>query len=102
MSLAHIRQRLVTADVDRAKNDGPFARGVEHLLVKPLLALTLGQGCRHQKLAFGTKQANAVSARNIPSRHIAPKARINHQFDPLPVTRYGSQIPTSPKGRAAS
>src|SRR3546814_15840318 len=98
MILAHIRQRLGTADVDRAKNDGPFARGVEHLLVKPLLALTLGQGGRNQKLEFGTQQANAVRARNIQSRHIVTKARPHHQFDLTTAPRDGS---TTTHGRKA-
>src|SRR3546814_1948113 len=79
---------------------GPFASGVEHLRVKPLLALTLGQGGQNQKLEFGTKQANAVSARNMQSRHIVTKARIHHQFDPLTVQRDGRQIAHGRKGGA--
>src|SRR3546814_12224689 len=44
--------------------------------------------------------SDLVSSRNIQSRHIVTKARIHHQFDPLPVQRDGRQIAHGRKGGA--
>ena len=88
----HIGQRLVAADIDGAENDWPVARRVQHILVKPLLLFALRQGRGHQELELGAEQADAIRADQVQRLRVFAQARIDHQFDALPIGGHGRQV----------
>ena len=57
------------------------ARGVEHFLVKPKLALAPRHRRRDEELELGPEQPNAVGAGQLKRRRVLGETRIDHDAD---------------------
>ena len=77
--VAHIRQHLVAADVERAERHRAIAGGIEHRAVERELLGRAREGRGHHELQLGAEQADAGGAGFFDVREINRESGIEQQ-----------------------
>ncbi len=86
--VAHVRQQLVAADIERAEGHRLAAGGVQNRAVQRILFAVSWEAWRDHELQFGTEQADTARAGIVNMRQVDAQPGIKQQVYFLAVLGY--------------